>query len=427
MWSVFETTINFYQASLITYYVNKRCALQKHSFLYDIILIICIGATITLLDTVNIYYLDNLVFLLPIIFSMILRKSHITDVFFWCTLLCIVFSIDSTLASSLVYALTGTNWTQMINSDSFRLFYIISANLFHTVLSVFICNIHRNGSSISFRALLCLFLLLLAQLSAAECFFASQIQAIHSNYFATYGCVGLFFSIVLTVVLYEIMHKESDIRRKLEIEMQTTQLTKAHQEELRTIYSNMLSAQHDLRHRILAAEEILAKNEGSFQDAINMLQNTDVLDEFITGNIGVDAVLAAKSAVMKENSIHFSFYPCPLSNLPLSEQDFVVLLSNILDNAIEAVMRLPISAKSREICLSFSHTWNIFSIACNNHFNPKTIQQRDGIYISSKEQPEIHGYGIRSIKKTVEDTGGLVEFTSDNEKFYVKIMLPMED
>lgn len=427
MWQIFDITINFFQAILMTYYINRRCLLRKHSFYYDIALIFCICTVITLLDCVQIYYLDNLVFLVPFLFSICFRKCRVVDLLFWCLLLCIVFSLDSTLASGLVYALAGAKWEDLLSNDSYRFFYIISANLLHTVLIVLICNIHRNNHSTSYSVIFFFLLSLLAQFSSAECFFASQIHIIDQTYYATYGSIGLLFSMIFTIVLYELILKETELRRKLELEMQTTRLINSHQEELRTIYSNMLSTQHDLRHRITAAEEILAHNKDSYQDAIDMLQSTSVLNEYITGNIGTDAVLAAKTAVMNDNNIHFSFNPCPLSNLPLPERDFIILLANMLDNAIEAVMRIPFSVSDREIYLSFSRTWNIFSICCINSIDPKTIHQKDDMFISSKEHPELHGYGIRSIQKIVEAAGGLSEFTSDNECFYVKIILPMED
>ena len=210
-----------------------------------------------------------------------------------------------------------------------------------------------------------------------------------------------------------------------ELETQTIHLIEAHHEELRTIYSNMLSTQHDLRHRIAAAEAILSKKENSSsQEAIDMLKETNVLNEFITGSIGIDAILAAKKSVMKEAGIDFIFYPCPLSELPISENDFVVLMSNILDNAIEAVMRLPSSAPSRQIQLSLSRTWDIFSISCENDMNMESLQQKNGVFISSKSQPDLHGYGIKNIVKIVYKYGGTYTRHIDADRFMTEIVIP---
>ena len=428
VWPAFEIAANFYQATIMTFYVNKRCSLKNHSIGYDIALIICIGLTITGLDYIHVYLLDDIVFFLPLLFAVIFRKGRLADIIFWCILLGVIFSIDATFSSGIISTLTGAKWEQMLEKGNARLLYIIGANLLHTIIIVSICNIGRKNAGVSRGATVCFLLSLLVQFAAAECFFLIQIQASGNLSSALYGSIGLFISMILNIILYEIMIREADIRRELELESQTAQLIDAHQEELRTIYSNMLSTQHDLRHRIAAAEEILSQNDiNKTHEAMELLKNTKVLNEFVTGNIGVDAVLVAKSAVMKAASIKFSYYLCPLSQLPIHEREFVVLLSNILDNAIEAVMKLPPASSPREIKLTLSRNWDIFSIVCENNMNPDTIHQQDGFFLSSKIHPELHGYGIRSIQRTVDDAGGLVEFSIDTNIFSVRIMLPMEE
>ena len=81
----------------------------------------------------------------------------------------------------------------------------------------------------------------------------------------------------------------------------------------------MLSTQHDLRHRITVAEKILAANGACApQEAIDLLKDTKVLNEYITGNVAMDAILASKTAVMQEAGIRYDFYPVPLNKLPFA-------------------------------------------------------------------------------------------------------------
>ena len=425
-WQLFEYGVNFFQALLMTYYINKRCSLRPHRFLFDVLLLIGIGIIISLLDLTNSFILDDLVFLLPLCFGIYFRKNSIPDILFWCLVLVLVFSVDATIASNIVSTMTSANWDEMMAVSDVRFLYIVFANLLHTLMIISISNIGRKNLAVSSLATACFLFSLLAQTAAVECFFAIRVTSQNSSPNVTFGTIGIFTSMILTIILYEIMGTEADIRTRLEREAQTTQLINAHQDELRTIYSNMLSTQHDLRHRITIAEKMLVQNRSeASQEVIDLLKDTDILNEFITGNTGVDAVLAAKKAVMTDAGIRFAFYPCPLSELPLAERKFVVLLSNILDNAIEAVMRLPDSAGSREIVLTFARTWDIFSLICENDMNPDTVQQGDGFFVSSKSHPELHGYGIRSIQNTVQEAGGLVDFIPDQDRFAVKIILPM--
>ena len=122
----------------------------------------------------------------------------------------------------------------------------------------------------------------------------------------------------------------------------------------------------------------------------------------------------------------YSFSPYPIQELPIAEEQFCILMSNLLDNAIEGVMRLPAGASSREIQLSFSRSWNMFSISCKNDIDVSTINQKNGQFISSKPHGEIHGFGTQSIRTIVEEADGWVFFNVQQQMFDVEIMLPME-
>ena len=94
-------------------------------------------------------------------------------------------------------------------------------------------------------------------------------------------------------------------KRMSELKLQTAQLTQSHQEELTSIYTAMLAEQHDLKHRINAAEQLL-KSESSDDirsQVAELLKDTKVLNENVTGNAAVDAILAAKQTIMKQSQM----------------------------------------------------------------------------------------------------------------------------
>lgn len=429
MWHTFEILINFYQAALMTYFVNKCCNLRVHALWKDFILAFVIGVTICVMDLIAIYPLDDLVFLIPLIYSIYYRQDKIVVPVFWSFILAMIFSIDSTLTSSLITLLTNASWEEMLAQSDVRIIYVTSANLLHTLIIAFLASFTGKRHMIYPAGAVCFILSLGVQLAVAECFFVIRIQSAAERPLTSYGSLGMLFSMMLTVVLHEMMIRQTERQMELEIESQTNRLINAHQEELQTIYSNMLSTQHDLRHRITLAEQLLADQQAKAStEVIELLKNTDdFLQEYITGNVSVDAILASKTAVMQRSGIDFIFYPTPLDKLPLSERQFTILLSNILDNAIEGVMRLPSESSSREIKLILSRNWDIFSVICENDMNPDTIMIKDGNFVSSKEEPFMHGFGTRNVKKMVENAGGMIDYSTANRKFIVNIMLPMED
>ena len=166
------------------------------------------------------------------------------------------------------------------------------------------------------------------------------------------------------------------------------------------------------------------------KEALKLIGDTRILHQFITGSVMIDALLNAKYTIMKANRINFVYNPYPLSKLPLKEDLFSVLLANILDNAIEGVMRIPDSEHedSRgEIVLTLNRNWNTFLIQCVNDYDKTQVRYEDSVFLSTKDNSELHGIGTRSIRKIVSDAGGLVEFSMGEARFMVDIILPMID
>ena len=228
------------------------------------------------------------------------------------------------------------------------------------------------------------------------------------------------------MVLYERLTETTRKQRMAELEAQTTQIVAQHQDELKSIYKNMLAEQHDLYHRVIAVEELLSSSkiaEIDRRQVLSMLKKTDQPDLIITGNIAVDAILKAKSTIMKNAGITFEFVEYPLNPLPISERSFCMLLGNLLDNAIEGVMRLPASNPTRTIYLSFSKVWEMLFISCTNDADEKKIKRCGSEFVSTKEHPELHGFGTKSMKKIVSDAGGTIDFNIEHGKFSVEIML----
>ena len=74
---------------------------------------------------------------------------------------------------------------------------------------------------------------------------------------------------------------------------------------------------------------------GSFVNKISG-QISKELDFICTNNVIVDAVLNTKYQEIRDKGIVFVFKINDLSSLNISDEDVVVIMSNLLNNAIEA-------------------------------------------------------------------------------------------
>ena len=103
----------------------------------------------------------------------------------------------------------------------------------------------------------------------------------------------------------------------------------------------------------------------------------------------------------------------------ISVDDFCLVLSNLLENALEASLKTAKFRQRIDIKI-YRHASNLILIQIENAFDGK-IQQNHGIFLSSKRNQ--NGIGIQSVRHIVEKTGGGCDFTYDNGIFTAKIML----
>ena len=106
----------------------------------------------------------------------------------------------------------------------------------------------------------------------------------------------------------------------------------------------------------------------------------------------------------------------------VSSVDLFTLTGNILDNAIEASMKL--SDKSRRvISASLYHKNGLSTFRCDNFYEGE-IRTENGKYITDKGDDLNHGIGIRSIQRITKKYGGSIDIQTKNNIFVIKVTIP---
>ena len=111
-----------------------------------------------------------------------------------------------------------------------------------------------------------------------------------------------------------------------------------------------------------------------------------------------------------------------LSNIRDTDKDIVVLLSNLLNNAIEACEKCE---KERVIKFKFMREESGIILSVKNTFCQPVIRQGDDFLTSKDYERSSHGVGIRNVIKVVNKYGGTYVINDSNKEFYFSIMLPM--
>lgn len=425
MTMVIDLLMSTYQAGLFVYTLKKQFVQRPHSFGFEVGCVLLMVAYLTMLQYLRLPISENLTFLFPLVYIKLTTDERLLTCALWTTLDAFLMMGTLTLVSSLFDIQIAMNGSVIYAADEASALYSFVGNAAITVVMNIAARINKVKSIVSRKEMLIFLAMLLLCFGVNECVFVARVVP-QNDQVLWIGSACAFAVMILVMILYERMTDTVQKQKKSEMEAQAAQLLNKQQDELKSIYKNMLAEQHDLRHRVAAAEEILTAatvDDGQRSSILQLLQSDAQTRLFITGSVAVDAILKAKSTVMENAGITFEFVEYPLMPLPISEQNFCMLLGNLLDNAIEGVMRLPASAPSRCIRLSFSKVWNMLFITCTNDADGSTIKRHGDEFISTKEHPELHGFGMKNMKKIVDAADGTLEYKIGQNRFTVEIML----
>ncbi|MBR2601171.1 MAG: sensor histidine kinase [Clostridia bacterium] len=424
-WYLFEAAINLYQGFLLIFFMRKVLHYANPSLWTDLISIIITGALLSIHQFTDSTIPDTLIFLIPLTHALVLSKEKWYLCVLWTLVLGIVAIGTTELVGNVLSAAWSVSWDALLENTTKRLVFVVGTNISMTIVIVLIGSIRRTRSATAVRTVMVFLAILLVELCINEGVYYLQTQKPESQEAYVWISACTLVCVGLVILLYEMTNAMAEKQRQAELAKQVSDLSQAYHDELRLTYQKMLADQHDLRHRLDLIEQLLENSNGQDRrEIMEIVKGAALPDLMMTGCTAVDAVLTAKKSAMQHAGIEFSFSGIPLQMLPMEEADFCVLLSNLLDNAIEGVMRLNAASQSRTIRLTISRTWDMLSIVCRNDMNPATIKQDGGCWVSSKPDSTVHGFGTRSIRRIVEAADGFVEFKAAKDQFIVRILIP---
>lgn len=238
--------------------------------------------------------------------------------------------------------------------------------------------------------------------------------------FISAGLVAVNFLVVW--FLQEILEKEKKLREGME-SVRKTESQLAHYRDMQAVYERQGRKLHDYKNQIRTIQMLL--KEGDAQDAAALAER---LTESIsvemaavnTNHPVVDAVLNQKFHAAREQGVSMIFKVGDMGGLKLNEEETVILLSNLLDNAIRECAK--VVQEGRKAIISIKLVQEDGRMICSIK-NPvaKKVQITDGIMLDS--DGGIHGVGLMNVKAVVDRYGGDFAVSCDEKKFRAVVIL----
>jgi sensor histidine kinase regulating citrate/malate metabolism len=201
-------------------------------------------------------------------------------------------------------------------------------------------------------------------------------------------------------------------------------LMEKHIAEVQNLYRDMRGWRHDYHNHIQAMKAHRALGQNVELDAYLSRLDADLtsVDKLIkSGTVMADAILNSKLSLAKARKIEVSAKAAVPEYISISEIDLCVIIGNLLDNAIEACLRIDDEA-GRYIRLYIDVKREHLYISITNT-SGGAAEKRGGKYHSGKG--ENHGFGLLRVDRIVEKYGGYLRRADESGAFSTEVMLPL--
>lgn len=231
----------------------------------------------------------------------------------------------------------------------------------------------------------------------------------------TYNCLCCLLLVVIQLHLIKNKELENDLDFTKKLNAQQKKNYEISKESIDLI--NMKC--HDMRYQIRQ----IGKNKAISQDTINEIEKAvSLFDSTVkTGNDVLDTILTEKSLKCSSNDIKLI---CVADGKVLNfmkDEDIYSLFGNALDNAIEATLKCN-DVEKRIIDVELYSSGNLITISISNP-NVEKIILKDGLPLTTKNDHNSHGYGMKSIRYIVEKYNGNLIIDCNNNIFALSILL----
>lgn len=425
-----EVLSSFFETFIVMEVLTKLYNPKKTSlnFYIGFIVFLIFGAAVSFLisNTVNIVGISAVWgFTLIIIFSALLLKGKLFYKFISILILFLLNLAVDIITAQVLSRLFDSEPTAIVNSEQTHriLLIIFSKCLFFIVTRIFLFTKHKElnqynkgywwvAGIISVSSLFIMMLATYVQLNLSY-------QA--ANIFIV---LFVFLIFILNIIIYYLILKISKdnltINRNNLINQHSNMMINHYREMVNTD-KKLRRVRHDFDNHLSYMRKYIQHKE--YEELENYINKIKTESEHIasfprTGNEAIDGILEFKLSLAQQKGINVTVLGSAPQKLDIEDYDLCCILTNIIDNAIEACDLLNDIDEEKFIKCSFSIYKKFLKIEI---INPVDNYNKD--FTTKKQDKELHGIGLESIKIAIEKCNGFCYFGVEDKYFHSKILI----
>lgn len=224
----------------------------------------------------------------------------------------------------------------------------------------------------------------------------------------------------ILMFLFSSIRKESEARHSAHISALQLSALQSRMEAVRATEDVIRMERHDLRHRLQAVAELVARGDKSaaleFLDAAQKRLDEQKEIRWCRPPV-LDAVFSSYFDQAKNQGIRIDATISLPDNLPIDERALAIVLANALENAIHANLELP--PEQREIRCKMVGSPSVM-LEISNRCNGKTTFDEQGLPVAQRAG---HGLGVQSISAFCRKSGAVCQFDLNDGWFRFRLVL----
>jgi len=370
------------------------------------------------LDPPKPFGLVNTIALYLILFLIII-STHSQNKFM-AIYIAMIYILTDAVISPLIILILGAFQVPM-DSDLLVKSISLTLNVFFLFVVIYLKKHHKNGIRYSIRLLPKKIYFLLAislSLLGILCVFEAKQVPISVRIMSALIAATVLSSLV--VMIFMLMNSISKFYFESTSQLLNKQvkLQLEHYEKIEQINQEVREFRHDYRNHMICLHTLLTNN--NTKEAMEYLCSiTDhtirSMRSFRSGNSVADAILNDKCGNARAHNCDIQFSGAISDRI--SAFDICTILSNALDNSIEACQRLPDDGETKIISVDCSIDGCVQLIQVKNPSDASATEK------TSKADKDNHGFGLYNIRRTVKALDGRVNIPSTSPEFILQIEL----
>lgn len=437
-WMIFELVVNLFQSAIVLQTIRAILKDKRTGKKANLAYILFVAILFLELSFVNfIVPFEGIGIIISIliiyIYSLINLKGTFMQKMFWSIFVMLLIMGITIVVLSIEGCIIGKGYLNLvIQKDLYRFVGVVIIQIVLFYLTRFMIKRTKKDSTYSLKWNEWFVLLIIPVISIFTMSFVSLIiiniedqLSPMQHIFSILSILGILMTNSLVYVLYVNMQKDHAKQLEYSILQQAFKSQEKSVEETKILYQSVRSIRHDLKQHFQVALTML--HSGKINEAVDYMEkyNDTVLDgisnKVFCDNDVVNYIINSKSKICSDR--HIKIYIYIANEIPeFSDLDLCVLLGNALDNAIEGVS----GEGNNEIYLELRNVDNFFMISVKNTIINSVLEDNPNL-ISTKNEKEVHGLGILSMKEVVQKYNGSIEFYESDNKFCCDMLLDIPD